>query len=167
MKRFCAGCARPFNTRDLKSSRCDSCRRQYEREKSRRRRALKGTTSQRGYGTDHQRLSKLAIAQHPWCTDCGKTTDLTGDHIVPTSKGGLNVLSNYAVRCRGCNTAAKKRECVTVMRGIGITLSNTRGVIALRLSEPEREQVVRAAAQLKLPRARFSARQRSRSPRRE
>ena len=110
MKRFCAGCARPFDTLDLKSSRCDSCRRQYEREKSRRRRALKGTTSQRGYGTDHQRLSKLAITQHPWCTDCGKTSDLTGDHIVPTSKGGLNVLSNYAVRCRGCNTARRNRE---------------------------------------------------------
>jgi 5-methylcytosine-specific restriction enzyme A len=104
--RLCPGCGMKKPT----SGRCDSCRKQYEREKSRRRRALKGTTSQRGYGTDHQRLSKLAIAQHPWCMDCGKTSDLTGDHIVPTSKGGRNVLSNYAVRCRSCNTTRRNRE---------------------------------------------------------
>ena len=37
-------------------------------------------------------------------TDCGTTQDLTADHIVPRSRGGQNVLSNYAVRCRRCNS---------------------------------------------------------------
>ena len=88
------------------------CGKRYEREKSRRRRARKGTTSQRGYDTTHQELREIAIAQHPYCTDCGTTVDLCADHFVPTSRGGRNVLSNYEVRCRGCNnkrmTNAKK-----------------------------------------------------------
>jgi 5-methylcytosine-specific restriction endonuclease McrA len=83
----------------------DECRKTYEREKSRKRRARRGTTSQRGYGVQHQRLRKLAITQHPYCTDCGTTQDLTADHIVPLSKGGTNTLDNYAVRCSTCNTS--------------------------------------------------------------
>ena|SRR5215217_4325110 len=86
------------------------CGKAYQREKSRRRRAVKGTTSQRGYDAAHQRLSKLAIAQHPWCVDCGSTEDLCGDHVVPTSRGGRNVLSNYEVRCRSCNNKRMTNE---------------------------------------------------------
>jgi 5-methylcytosine-specific restriction endonuclease McrA len=89
----------------------EACRKGYEREKSRRRRAVKGTTSERGYDAVHQRLSKLAIARHPYCTDCGTTGDLCADHIIPTSQGGRNVLSNYEVRCRSCNSSrATKSE---------------------------------------------------------
>jgi 5-methylcytosine-specific restriction endonuclease McrA len=88
----------------------EECRKDYEREKSRQRRAAKGTTSERGYGITHQRLRKIAIAQHPWCVDCGTTADLCADHIVPTSRGGKNVLSNYAVRCRSCNNARMSRD---------------------------------------------------------
>lgn len=87
-----------------------ACGKAYERDKSRLRRLRKGTTSQRGYGTDHQKLREIAIARHPWCADCGTTRDLCADHIVPTSKGGANVLSNYAVRCRGCNNARACRK---------------------------------------------------------
>lgn len=86
------------------------CGKAHEREKSRRRRARKGTTSQRGYDVTHQRLSKLAIAQHPWCVDCGTSGDLCGDHIIPTSRGGRNTLDNYEVRCRGCNNSRMANE---------------------------------------------------------
>jgi 5-methylcytosine-specific restriction endonuclease McrA len=55
-------------------------------------------------------VSKLAIEAHPFCVDCGTTEDLVGDHIVPRSQGGQNVLSNYAVRCRSCNTARGNRK---------------------------------------------------------
>lgn len=34
----------------------------------------------------------------------------SADHLVPTSKGGRNVLSNYAVRCWACNSARQNRE---------------------------------------------------------
>jgi 5-methylcytosine-specific restriction endonuclease McrA len=105
MRRICRRCGKPTSERYFHAA----CGRAYEAEKSRRRRAAKGTTSQRGYGSDHQRLAKLAIARHPYCTDCGTTEDLCADHIVPTSKGGRNVLENYAVRCRGCNNARANR----------------------------------------------------------
>jgi 5-methylcytosine-specific restriction endonuclease McrA len=86
------------------------CGRAYQREKSRRRRAKKGTTSERGYDATHQKLRKIAIARHPYCTDCGTTADLCADHVVPTSRGGRNVLSNYEVRCRTCNNRRMMNE---------------------------------------------------------
>ena len=86
------------------------CNRAYQRAKSRRHRERKGTTSQRGYDAVHQALRKVAIARHPYCADCGTTEDLCADHIVPTSKGGKNALSNYQVRCRSCNTARMTSE---------------------------------------------------------
>jgi 5-methylcytosine-specific restriction protein A len=89
----------------------EACRKKYEREKSRRRRAAKGTTSQRGYDATHQKLREIAVARHPYCTDCGSRVDLCADHIIPTSQGGRNVLSNYEVRCRSCNSSrATKSE---------------------------------------------------------
>jgi 5-methylcytosine-specific restriction protein A len=89
---------------------CPECKRERERKR--------GKTRARGYDAEHKRLSKLAIAAHPFCVDCGATEDLVGDHIVPHSKGGLNVLSNYEVRCRSCNTARGNRESV-FLRGQG------------------------------------------------
>jgi 5-methylcytosine-specific restriction protein A len=70
---------------------CPTCRRSKERKR--------GTTTQRGLGADHQRLRAIAIARHPYCSECGATEDLTADHIIPRSKGGQNVLSNYRVLC--------------------------------------------------------------------
>jgi len=81
---------------------CPDCKRAETRKR--------GKTRDRGYNAEHKRLSKLAIAAHPHCTDCHATEDLVGDHIIPRSQGGLNVLSNYEVRCRSCNTARRNRE---------------------------------------------------------
>lgn len=104
--RLCRGCGK-FSTEGYFH---EQCRRDYEREKSRQRRARKGTTSQRGYDATHQKLAKIAIARHPYCTDCGTTVDLCADHIVPTSRGGKYLLSNYAVRCRSCNSKRKNEK---------------------------------------------------------
>jgi 5-methylcytosine-specific restriction endonuclease McrA len=81
---------------------CPDCKRAETRKR--------GKTRARGYDAEHKRLSKLAIAAHPYCMDCNATKDLVGDHIIPRSKGGLNMLSNYEVRCRSCNTARGNRE---------------------------------------------------------
>jgi len=48
-------------------------------------------------------MVKLAIRAQPYCGRCGSTEDLTGDHIVPLSEGGMNALSNIGVLCRSCN----------------------------------------------------------------
>jgi hypothetical protein len=34
------------------------------------------------YGTEWKKIVKAAIAAQPWCSLCGATTDLTGDHII-------------------------------------------------------------------------------------
>jgi 5-methylcytosine-specific restriction endonuclease McrA len=89
---------------------CPDCRKAETRKRGK-------TASNRGYDAEHKRLSKLAIAAHPFCMDCNATEDLVGDHVVPRSKGGLNVLSNYEVRCRGCNSARGNRESVFLREG--------------------------------------------------
>jgi 5-methylcytosine-specific restriction endonuclease McrA len=80
-----------------KQGRCPTCKRERER--------ARGSAYRRGYDKAHQRLRRLAIAQHPYCTDCGTNADLCADHVVPLSRGGTNTLSNYAVRCRRCNSS--------------------------------------------------------------
>jgi 5-methylcytosine-specific restriction enzyme A len=95
--RLCPGCG----TRTQTKGRCRDCRRAHEKQR--------GNRHRRGYTNDWQRMVKAAIAAHPFCTDCGSTSDLTGDHIVPLSQGGLNVPGNIAVRCRSCNSARGNR----------------------------------------------------------
>lgn len=38
------------------------------------------------------------------CLCCGGTNDLTRDHVVPTTEGGSNWISNLQPLCRSCNT---------------------------------------------------------------
>lgn len=46
-----------------------------------------------------------AIRLQPWCSRCGRTDDLTGDHIQPLSLGGSNRPDNIRVLCRSCNSS--------------------------------------------------------------
>lgn len=39
------------------------------------------------------------------CTNCGSTHDLTMDHIIPVTKGGLHTKANIGVLCRSCNSS--------------------------------------------------------------
>lgn len=99
----CAGCFTNHPPQDLTRGRCPDCARSYDRAKMARRRARRGTTSQRGYDSQYRELRKEAIAAHPYCADCGTTDDLTADHIVPLSQGG-DPNGALAVRCRSCNS---------------------------------------------------------------
>jgi hypothetical protein len=72
----CAGLTRS-------GSRCSSC--QSKRD------ARRGTTTERGYGADHQRRAKAAIRSEPWCSYCGHRgspeNPLTADHVIPIRVG--------------------------------------------------------------------------------
>jgi 5-methylcytosine-specific restriction endonuclease McrA len=67
------------------------------------------TTTARGYGTIHQRRAREAIAAQPWCSNCGATTNLTADHIVPIARGG-DPLGPLRILCRSCNSRRGARN---------------------------------------------------------
>lgn len=121
--RLCPACGCTLPAVPHTRGKCRDCQREYDRKR--------GKTRTRGYDSEHKRLAKLAIAAHPYCVDCNATEDLTGDHIVPSSRGGLNVLSNYAVRCRSCNTARRNREVAF----LGQANSDPRPVHGERISQ--------------------------------
>jgi 5-methylcytosine-specific restriction protein A len=103
MRKLCAGCFRHFRPEEVSNGRCLSCRRAKERARAR------GTRTSRGYTNDWLRLSATAIRLHPYCARCGRTNDLTADHIVRKAAGGRNELSNVQVLCRACNSAKRDR----------------------------------------------------------
>jgi hypothetical protein len=60
--KICGGCHGIFPPSEMSRSRrgrCLDCAKKYERDKSRARRARKGTTAQRGYGVQHEQLRKV------------------------------------------------------------------------------------------------------------
>lgn len=78
--------------------RCPDCRRKMERTRYRRPgRALLFSRAWR-------KLRQRAVKAQPYCSDCGTSLDLTGDHIFPRRHGGTNRRSNVTVRCRSCNS---------------------------------------------------------------
>ena len=82
-------------------SRCDECQRMND--------LRRGTTTQRGYGSRWQHMAKSYLRNHRVCVNCGATTDLTVDHIVPLARGGLNSTDNMQTLCRSCNSAKRDR----------------------------------------------------------
>jgi len=57
------------------------------------------TTTQRGYGSDHQR-ERAAALPGAKCQACGCTRNLQRDHRVPSSLGGSRHPSNKRWLCR-------------------------------------------------------------------
>ena len=43
------------------------------------------------------------------CTQCGSTSYLEFDHIIPHTKGGANTLENVQLLCRSCNLKKSDR----------------------------------------------------------
>ncbi|WP_078912724.1 HNH endonuclease [Streptomyces sp. NRRL S-646] len=69
----------------------------------------KNTRTAGRYDAQWQRLRAEAIRAQPYCSFCGSAEDLTGDHIIPLSKGGTNEASNVRVLCRSCNSRRGNR----------------------------------------------------------
>jgi len=85
-----------------RGSRCPEHERQRLDRIQAQRRWERGTRKQRGYDEDWYRRVRAAIKAQPWCTYCGATTDLTGDHAIPLSRGG-SPDQTPIVACRRCN----------------------------------------------------------------
>ena len=81
-----------------------------------RRRQVRGTTAQRGYGGRWQTLRKRFILQHPYCQEClkqGKLKEATDvDHIVP-HRGCAKLLfdeANLQALCHECHSRKTAKE---------------------------------------------------------
>ena len=57
------------------------------------------------------RVSRLAMERDGWrCVDCGRFRNLSGDHIIPRSRGRKDTLENTATRCIPCHEAKHRRR---------------------------------------------------------
>lgn len=46
------------------------------------------------------------------CIYCGATENLTFDHLIPTSKGGLDSISNQVPACQQCNSSKGAKDAI-------------------------------------------------------
>lgn len=97
------------------ASRCDP----HQAEWQRRQDQIRGSASQRGYGTAWRKTAAAAVARHrglygDWCPGWQvpphAATDLTADHRVPKSQGGTDEPWNLQVLCRSCNSRKRDRQ---------------------------------------------------------
>ena len=63
----------------------------------------------KAYDRQWRRIVQEAIARSPRCAHCRATSDLTGDHVLPVSLGGLSTRANCVVLCRSCNSRKHNR----------------------------------------------------------
>ena len=59
------------------------------------------------------------------CVYCGKTAEQSGahlhlDHLLPKSRGGLDVASNLVLACRSCNSRRQDQSLAAWCRSIGM-----------------------------------------------
>jgi len=54
-------------------------------------------------------MKKLIERDGEVCKKCGKTIDLTIEHIIPRCVGGSNELNNLEILCRSCNIKTYKK----------------------------------------------------------
>ncbi|MCB5179492.1 HNH endonuclease [Streptomyces antimicrobicus] len=72
--------------------------------RGKRKHPSKNTRTAGRYDYQWQKVRAEAIRLQPYCSFCGTSNDLTGDHILPLKEGGSNTLDNVRVLCRQCNT---------------------------------------------------------------
>lgn len=108
LRSVCSECGAVYE-RHSSSSRCDECRPPRERTvalvmRERNRPQHRGA----GYGAVWDRLSKRARKLQPFCSDCGRTDDLTADHSPEAwarqQAGKAIRLEDIDVVCRRCNS---------------------------------------------------------------
>jgi 5-methylcytosine-specific restriction endonuclease McrA len=90
-------------------------------EIQRRKRARRGSTTQRVLGAEHQRLGKQVLREESLCWLCGEPArpgdPLEVDHVVPRSKGGLTVRENLRAAHRTCNRSRGAGGRANTQRG--------------------------------------------------
>lgn len=92
---------------------CGPLRRHTDRDAEQRR----GTTTERGYGTQWQKVRRNILMTHPLCTQCGQPADDV-DHIIAISRGGAVLdADNLQPLCRSCHNRKTRRESRMIAGG--------------------------------------------------
>src|SRR5690348_5478472 len=86
----------------VEKGRCPSCQRKLE--------AARGSSTQRGYGSDWERVRRAYLAEHPFCQIrllCNGVMAIEVDHIIPIEQRPDLRLewSNLQSACKPCNVA--------------------------------------------------------------
>jgi 5-methylcytosine-specific restriction protein A len=72
------------------------------------------TTTQRGYGWQHQKDRERLLRDEPLCRECTKhgrvTSARIADHVIPLAEGGSRTRANLQPLCRACSDAKTKAE---------------------------------------------------------
>lgn len=99
MRKPCTVCGEPSE-----GSRCDEHRREQENARESRKNVQHPAHANR---TRWKNASRRARKAQPWCLDCGATTNLSVDHIIPFRERPdlAYAQDNLAIRCRSCNAA--------------------------------------------------------------
>jgi 5-methylcytosine-specific restriction protein A len=84
--KLCANCGKPIPHGYAYCSECKALR-------------YRGSSAQRGYGAEWQKLRRRFLAEHPVCRLCNEpATDV--DHIISKRKGGTDDWENLQPMCR-------------------------------------------------------------------
>ena len=54
-------------------------------------------------------LKMQIVSSEKQCEYCGRTDELSWDHLIPQSKGGPDIAENLVLCCRGCNSSKGNR----------------------------------------------------------
>jgi len=85
---------------------------EYYREASKRRRALKFSPLPAKGALTQEAWNAIVWAFNETCAYCECVVELTQDHIIPLSRGGLHVVLNVVPACRTCNSKKYNRTLV-------------------------------------------------------
>jgi 5-methylcytosine-specific restriction protein A len=104
MMRLCAGCGKiiPAGSRSSSGYKCEPCRKEYERNKSRRRRRTPNERARR-QALISRHVAEFGNVCPGWECEPHPATDLTADHLLPVARGG-NEEGELQVLCRSCNS---------------------------------------------------------------
>lgn len=94
-------------------------------------------------------------ARCAWCGRAAWRRDLTVEHVLPRSRGGITTADNVVVACRSCNRARGSRPVVAYVRalrdaGMEPRLAVLRGALERLSASPNRRHRSYGARQLEL-----------------
>lgn len=76
--------------------------------------AMRGSSTQRGYGYQHKAIRAALIAEATHCATCGKPFAegelKTAGHVQGLRHGGTSTDGNYVVECTKCNYGWNRKK---------------------------------------------------------